>query len=648
MKILFIVPYPELKDTVEKAVAATELPPYISLVTDVHAVENIEQLNPAGYDAVIARGYTSKYIKKTHPGLINIDLDITSYDIIRSFQKISSMYSPKKVAYCGGYKYMEACLPFSDWLGCPLGVYYAADSTDIKETVLKAVSDGCDLILGGFSAANYAREAGVTYVVIETGEEAVKEAVAAAVQSVEIKRNEQVKAEMYRMITKNSTEGIFFVNTEKIIGVDNRTAHVMSGSPVILCGKKFDVIFPELATVLEEVFKTGHQRILDVAKLNSGISVTVTVTPVIGKGELFGAVVNMVNITYIQALEGSIRKKLSDKGLVARYHFEDIKYRSRIMKSVAEEARRFAATEANIMIVGETGTGKELFAQSIHNESPRKRGPFVAVNCAALPENLLESELFGYDDGAFTGSKKGGKPGLVEQAHGGTLFLDEISEIPINLQSKLLRVLQEKEVRRIGSDKVINVDIRIIAATNRNLEQEISSGRFRQDLLYRLDVLRLFLPPLRMRSEDIVLLFEYMTERFSKPSDQTYRLDPDAERLLTTYDFKGNVRELRNIAERLCVLCDPGLIDEHEMNKVLHPSDVGSIKKTKPSATPSVSRIAPPSHEPDSLSTAKETAEYNRIIAAADACMGNRGKMAELLKIDRSTLWRKMKHYGIS
>lgn len=647
MKILFIVPYPELRETVERVVATTELPSYISLVADVHAVENIEQLNPAGYDAIIARGYTSKYIRRTHPGLINIDLDITSYDIIRSFQKIASVYKPHKVAYCGGYKYMEACLPFSDWLGCPLGVYYAADSADIKKTVLKAVSDGCDLILGGFSAANYAREAGVTYVVIETGEESVREAVASAVQSVEIKRNEQVKAEMYRMITKNSTEGIFFVNTEKFIGVDNRTAHVMSGSPVALCGKRFDAVFPELAPVLDEVFNTRHQKTVDVVKLSSGISVTVTVTPVIGRGELFGAVVNMVNITYIQALEGSIRKKLSDKGLVARYHFEDIKYRSAIMSSVTEEAKRFACTEANIMIVGETGTGKELFAQSIHNESRRKSGPFVAVNCAALPENLLESELFGYEEGAFTGSKKGGKPGLVEQAHGGTLFLDEIAEIPINLQSKLLRVIQEREVRRIGSDKVINVDIRIIAATNRNLSEEVSSGRFRQDLLYRLDVLRLFLPPLGMRREDIVLLFEYMTGKFSKAAPGIYKLDANAERLLTTYDFKGNVRELRNIAERLCALCGPGIIDESEIKKVLYPSDVELMgnRESNASGTAAENIISAP---PGSLSTAKESAEYDRIIAARDACMGNRGKMAELLKIDRSTLWRKMKHYGIS
>ena len=170
MKILFIVPYPELKDTVEKVVENTELPPYVEIIIDVHAVENIEQLNPAGYDAIITRGYTSKYIRKRYPGLIDTDLDITSYDIIRSFRKIATLYRPGRVAYCGGYKYMEACQDFSEFLGCPLGIYYAAESEDIKGAVLQAAADGCDLILGGFSVVSCAKELGMTSVLIETGE----------------------------------------------------------------------------------------------------------------------------------------------------------------------------------------------------------------------------------------------------------------------------------------------------------------------------------------------------------------------------------------------------------------------------------------------------------------------------------------------
>lgn len=653
MKILFIVPYPELKDTVEKVVENTELPPYVEIIIDVHAVENIEQLNPAGYDAIITRGYTSKYIRKRYPGLIDTDLDITSYDIIRSFRKIATLYRPGRVAYCGGYKYMEACQDFSEFLGCPLGIYYAAESEDIKGAVLQAAADGCDLILGGFSVVSCAKELGMTSVLIETGEEAVRDAVAAAVQSVVIKRSEQVKAEMYRMITKNSTEGILFVDTEGKIGVDNQTAQSMSAGRDLLCGKQFDTAFPELKSVLEEVFKTEKQKSIDVLKLRSGDSVTVTVTPVKGKNELYGAVVNMLNVSYIQELEGGIRKKLSDKGLVARYRFEHIKYKSRVMQSVTEEARRYAKTEANIMIVGETGTGKEMFAQSIHNESRRKAGPFVAVNCAALPESLLESELFGYEEGAFTGSRKGGKPGLVEQAHRGTLFLDEITEIPITLQSKLLRVLQEREVRRIGSDRVINVDIRIIAATNKNLSEEIEAGRFRQDLMYRLDVLRLFLPPLRERRGDIRLLFDYLLSGLKHDQPASYQLDREAESLLISYDFKGNVRELRNIAERLCAVCEPGPVNAEQMRRILYPSDI--YREAEQTVHMEAGRTGYSGHGSarqaegsESLGRARENAEYDRILEAKELCSGSRGRMAEMLGIDRSTLWRKMKHYGIS
>ena len=647
MKILFIVPYPELMDTVTEVTETVDIPSYIELVTDVHAVENIEQLNPAGYDAIIARGYTAKYIQKKHPGVIVTDLDITGYDIIRAFQKIRSLYRPVKVGYCGGYRYMDACLAFSDWLGCPLGVYYAADSKEIKETVIKAKSDGCDLILGGFSAATYAKESGLTSVVIETGREAVLAAVSDAVHSMEIKRAEQVKAAMYRMITKNSNEGIMFVNTELIIGVDNLALHSLSGIYEPMCGTRADLLFPELNAPLREVFETRSKKNIDVLRLNSGRSVTVTITPVAGKTELYGAVINMLNVAYIQDLEGSIRKRLSERGLVAKYNFSDIKYKSEIMRAVTDEAKRFASTEANVMIVGETGTGKELFAQSIHNESRRRTGPFVAVNCAALPESLLESELFGYEEGAFTGSKKGGKAGLVEQAHGGTLFLDEITEIPIALQGKLLRVLQEREVRRIGSDRVTHVDIRIIAATNKNLSGEIHSGRFRQDLMYRLDVLRLFLPPLKKRKEDIALLFDSMLSRFVRDPYEKYVLSQEALELLLSYDFEGNVRELGNLAERLCALCDPGPVDFGEMKRVLYPSDVEGSFEKGPSKD-NEEAASKEKNNSDSLGDARSRAEYERITEALSLCKGNRGKMAELLGIDRSTLWRKMKQYRIS
>ncbi|MGI6424651.1 MAG: sigma-54 interaction domain-containing protein [Tepidanaerobacteraceae bacterium] len=250
-----------------------------------------------------------------------------------------------------------------------------------------------------------------------------------------------------------------------------------------------------------------------------------------------------------------MRRELYLKGHVAQHTFEDIITCSSIMEKAISEARQFAQAEAAVVITGETGTGKELFAQSIHNTSQRKGGHFVAVNCAAVPENLLESELFGYEEGAFTGARRGGKKGLFELAHDGTIFLDEIGELPLKLQARLLRVLQEKAVIRVGGDRVIPINVRIIAATHRNLEASVKNGTFRQDLYYRLNVLRLSLPPLRERKDDIPLLIDRLLEKICNKTAKKPPLLSDAVlKIFCSYHWPGNVRELQNILERLVVL----------------------------------------------------------------------------------------------
>ncbi|MCI8608330.1 MAG: sigma 54-interacting transcriptional regulator [Firmicutes bacterium] len=230
------------------------------------------------------------------------------------------------------------------------------------------------------------------------------------------------------------------------------------------------------------------------------------------------------------------------KGYVAKYQFKDIVHQSPAMKTIIDKARQIAPTDYTILIRGESGTGKELIAQSIHNASFRSSGPFVAINCASLPENLLESELFGYDAGAFTGAKGKGKTGLFEQANHGTIFLDEIGDLPLSLQARLLRALQERQVLRLGSDHLIDVDIRIITATNKDLETAVSAGAFRADLFFRLNVLPLTLPPLRNRKEDIPGLMEHFL-------GSVYRnITREESEILTNYSWPGNIRELENIA----------------------------------------------------------------------------------------------------
>lgn len=303
-------------------------------------------------------------------------------------------------------------------------------------------------------------------------------------------------------------------------------------------------LLPEIpfAHTLEKLRPTEEK----IVKIN-GYDVVVSVNPLLHSNKMYGAVAILRKYSDLEKKEYLLRKKLIGKGYAAKYDFEDIFGKSSSITECKNIAKRMSMSNSSILITGETGTGKELFAQAIHNNSLRKDYQFVPVNCGAFPENLLESELFGYEEGAFTGARKGGKPGLFELAHNGTLFLDEITEMPMNLQVKLLRVLQEREVVRLGGDRIIDVNIRIIAATNKNIKEMVEKGEFRQDLFYRLNVLPLKIPTLRDRREDILGLVDYLKRSFN--SDFT--LTEKAKEILLSYSWNGNVRELRNCVEYL-------------------------------------------------------------------------------------------------
>lgn len=251
-------------------------------------------------------------------------------------------------------------------------------------------------------------------------------------------------------------------------------------------------------------------------------------------------------VSKVVELEEKIRRQLFKKGYLAKYNFDDILGNDIKMNQIKEMASNFAKTNLEILLIGESGTGKELFAQAIHLNSLNKNGPFIAINFAALPENLVESELFGYEKGAFTGANKSGKIGLFEQAHGGTMFLDEICDANLNIQAKLLRVLQEREIMRVGGDQIIPIKIRIIAATNKDLIKEVHKGNFREDLYFRLNTLPIEIPALRYRKEDIPLLFEMF---FEKKYNTKIKYSEEVKQLLYNYDWPGNVRELKNITD---------------------------------------------------------------------------------------------------
>ena len=315
---------------------------------------------------------------------------------------------------------------------------------------------------------------------------------------------------------------------------------------------------------------------------------------------------------------------------------------SDVMQELFATIAKLKDTDANILILGENGTGKDLIARALYHHSPRCNQVFISIDLGSIPEQLFESELFGYEKGAFTDARRD-KPGRMEVASGGTLFLDEVEEISLSTQSKLLRTLQEKQVRRIGDNKVIDIDVRILSATNKSITRLSEEGGFRKDLMYRLDVLRLFLPPLRQRERDVEFLFCHLLGKLCQDMGVKAPVtEPEALELLYQYPFMGNIRELGNIAERALVLGDGSILTKEELSRALYPRDLEEAGMEERKTETKESGTACTAFPADPLRP-----EQERILEALERCGGSRVRAAGLLGMDRSTLWRKMKKYNL-
>ncbi|MDM8536723.1 sigma 54-interacting transcriptional regulator [Desulfobacterales bacterium HSG17] len=346
---------------------------------------------------------------------------------------------------------------------------------------------------------------------------------------------------------------------------------------------------------------------------------------------------DVVKLTLERALE-HVRLQTENKKLKARmsdnYILKDIVGKSKPIKALIDLSAMIAPSEATVLITGDSGTGKELIAKSIHLNSSRKKQALVVINCAALTETLLESELFGHEKGAFTGADKP-REGRFMQANSGTIFLDEIGEISPAMQAKLLRVIQEREIQKVGGDKVLKVDVRILAATNRNLEQEVKKGKFREDLFYRLNVVKLNIPSLKERKDDIPLLSQHFLEKYAgKNRKNVNGFSPLAMNMLIKYEWPGNVRELENTIERAVILLTGNYISEKELpSNITEPysedNDIGE------------------KFIPVAANRPLEDIEKEAILATFESTGGNKSETARRLKIDRKTLYKKLKNYGV-
>ncbi|MCR4430629.1 MAG: sigma 54-interacting transcriptional regulator [Tepidanaerobacteraceae bacterium] len=576
---------------------------------------------------IISRGATGALIKK-NVDIPVVNVEIADFDVFLALYESSLEHD--SIGFFG-YDYKKGHFNFdlfSKIINKKISYFYYKNDLELKKMLEDASKQGITIAVGtGACILAEALKLGMEGKLVQSSRSSVMQAINTAINICSVLEKEAAQKQMMKTLLDCSYEGIIALDENKKIIMFNPKAEELLGVPAekILFKNIQNVNFSNIIRIFEKG-EPAFQKIIDINKTK----LLVNRAQINVDRQKYGTVITFQDVSKIQELEKNIRKELHKKGLTPSCSFEDILGNSVLLKETIQMAQKYSKTNSTVLIVGESGTGKELFANSIHAASPRARGPFVAVNCAALPESLLESELFGYEEGAFTGAKKGGKIGLFELAHGGSLFLDEIGEMPLGLQAQLLRVIQEKKVMRIGGNKLIPVDVRIIAATNIDLKKRIQEGKFRLDLFYRLNILTLNIPPLRARPEDIIVLAKYFIDYFSKIYNKTINSNftkPVIE-LLQSYSWPGNVRELKNLMEKCVVLTEKqeinllikNLLDESEEYD-------GQTENNKISIN---------------ISTFEEM--ENQIIEQLSKKFGgNKAMLAKELGISRTTLWKKLK-----
>lgn len=540
---------------------------------------------------------------------------------------------------------------------------------DIMDCFIRLKEAGYRVIVGSSLVVELAEKNGIVGIMAYSLE-SIRLSLESAIQIAELSVLEATRYAKLNAVLQNLHDAVLAVDEH------HRITSVNPPMARILCVTASDVVgldLREVAPMLTlEDLTTGADSAIESVVMMGGRSFLLTHTALRESGRLTGALLKLTDALAIQRADTMVRSQRKPRGLTARYHFDHITGTSPALQRTRAVAERCAQSMATVLITGESGTGKELFAQAIHNASLRCERPFVALNCASFPESLLESELFGYEDGAFTGARKGGKAGLFETAHTGTIFLDEIGDMPISLQTRLLRVLQEREVVRLGSQQPIPVDLRVIAATHCNLRERIQNGCFRADLYYRLNILRLSIPSLRERPQDIsvlalkLLLSSMRRQGCNLAADQA--LAP-LMNILQRYDWPGNVRELENLMERFAVFLggcrstsdiDYGgfLAETEELSETAASTPLMQLvpETTDGSARP---RNEPPTHSAwsaghdDNLADDDETVseefsphvllDAGMITDALHRAGGNKQHAAALLKVSRTTLWRRMR-----
>lgn len=626
-KYSFIAPYEEMAQTARSICEELSLEGWMIDVGNAEdgldvALEHVKR----GAKVIVSRGSTANIIS----GAVNIpvlDLGVSPYDIANGLDRARILGN--RFGVIGFPDSVYGCHELGAPLKLEITELIIQDYSEIDKAIAYAKEKNVQVVIGGINEVHTATEAGMLGLLLTTNKSTINAAIFRAMKIVADMKDEETRTQQLRTILDFSYEGLLVSDkNDRIILVNLPAQHMLGLQDTSLVGMKVQDLLPFLnlseikesaAGVVGKLFRMGNNHLV------------FNIRPVFVDSDFAGIVMSVQYAKSIQTIEAKVRKELQQKGYVAKAHFDDIITRDTHMMKLINQAKKYAQVDSTILIIGQTGTGKELFAQSIHNASRRADGPFIAINCASIPENLLESELFGYEDGAFTGARKNGKRGFFELANGGTLFLDEIGEIPLKLQANLLRVLQEKQIIRLGGGRIIPIDVRIISATHRDLKDAIRSGSFRMDLYYRLNILQLTLPALNKRKADIPILIQHLiSEKSVSLGTAPIRLSEDCLALLCNNNWEGNVRELGNVIERLCII---------KRGELVQAEDLFEVQNDEISEQAVMQQ--------DAAGTKLEDVIRQTIINTLRNTGGHKEKTSELLGISTTTLWRKLKEYGI-
>ena len=631
--IVIISPLPDIQQKALELIREQGLANVVAVPGSMSAgLEEARKFVNGGVSVVVTRGGTYRMIAEQLDVAV-VEIRITAYDIIAQLKGMDT--GGETVGLVGARNVIDEVDLLGDLLPIRFRKIVLESEKDIYEAISKCKAEGIRTFFGDAMAADVAKGLGCRAITITSRKDSINSALQEALRIVQSSEAERKKAQQLITVTDSVREGLVAINDRgEVTIINSRAEQIFKVQREEVMGRPIGQVIPrcQLAELLQNP-RDQFGSLLDLGDRK----IVISRRAVLLDGKITGAVATLQDVSEMQKVEQKVRRSLTGRGFDARYHFADIIQAGPAMGKCLDSAREFARFDANVLLLGDSGTGKEMICQSIHNESRRAAGPFVAINCAAIPNSLIEAEFFGYEEGAFTGANRNGRPGVFELAHNGTVFLDEIGELPLKLQGRLLRVLQEKEIMRLGGTRVVPVDLRVICATNRNLEEMARAGKFRKDLLYRINVLGLRIPSLGERGPECLLkLAENFIASFSaKYNKPLLRLEGEFKRALLQKRYEGNIRELANILERCVILssAEP-LFQSLESDRLAETEPAGALESGASSQT------ASPTVSP-TISLAELEKSHIRRVQRENG--GHLGRSAKALGIDRSTLWRKLK-----